>query len=148
VESFGKQVKILPFRPISPYRTQENRVSAKVEAMNDSSEINVILNKAKTNCYNSFIDASPAEGKFCELTFDGLMCWPQTLAGVLANQSCSNEYIKSTKTVSRVRIFFKRLQTFILSGLRQQTMRQRRTMAHTGKHRTVDQLQRMRYPFH
>ncbi|XP_044255443.1 glucagon receptor-like isoform X2 [Tribolium madens] len=59
------------------------------------SEYQDILNTAKRKCYNSKT-IETITGKFCKLIFDGILCWPPTPAGVLANQSCSNEYIKWT----------------------------------------------------
>ncbi|RZC38229.1 parathyroid hormone/parathyroid hormone-related peptide receptor-like [Asbolus verrucosus] len=64
--------------------------------MNYSSEINEILDKARSNCNNTFYPEIIG-GKLCELVFDGFMCWPQTPAGILANQSCSNKYVNGAK---------------------------------------------------
>lgn len=67
--------------------------------MFDPTELENILKKAKDDCYN-LQNAIPTTEKVCNLIFDGIMCWKQTPAGILANQSCSNKYIKSIKNVS------------------------------------------------
>lgn len=61
------------------------------------SEYNDILNTAKRKCKA----IKTITGKFCELIFDGILCWQPTPAGILAKQSCSNEYIKFAKNVGR-----------------------------------------------
>ncbi|XP_063907250.1 parathyroid hormone/parathyroid hormone-related peptide receptor-like isoform X1 [Zophobas morio] len=63
--------------------------------MIDPSELDDILERANFSCGSS--GSKLSNGKFCQLVFDGIMCWRETPAGVLAKQSCSNEFIKSIK---------------------------------------------------
>lgn len=60
-------------------------------------------NLSQAACYNAarneeFIQTN--DTKFCDVIFDGLLCWAAIPAGSFAIQPCPNELVKSKNQVS------------------------------------------------
>lgn len=48
--------------------------------------------RKKNECFGSVGDVVLEEGvKFCEMIFDGFLCWQWTEAGSMATQKCPND---------------------------------------------------------
>lgn len=70
--------------------------------VDDKKLLREFLNSSKAACYNVNQDfAKSVGGKFCEVIFDGLLCWAAAPAGTIATQSCPNDLIKSKHQVRK-----------------------------------------------
>uniref|UniRef100_K1P5V0 G-protein coupled receptors family 2 profile 1 domain-containing protein n=1 Tax=Magallana gigas TaxID=29159 RepID=K1P5V0_MAGGI len=62
-----------------------------------------LLQKARERCLQEHIVPRPAvSGPYCNQTFDNIVCWPDTMAGTMAEQNCPN-YINNFDTRAKAR---------------------------------------------
>lgn len=74
-----------------------------VNMIDDKKILREFLHLSKTACYNTTTGKEifvKNDTKFCDVIFDGLLCWAAAPAGSLATQFCPNKFIKSTDQVS------------------------------------------------